>query len=46
MFHLFSQAGLTSTALGVASANSNACQFYERNGMKKTREFGEYRKIL
>ncbi len=46
MFHLFSKAGLTSAALGVASANSNACQFYERNGMEKTREFGEYRKIL
>jgi ribosomal protein S18 acetylase RimI-like enzyme len=46
MFYLFSQAGMKSTALGVASENSNACQFYIRNGMKKSREFVEYRNIL
>ena len=43
MFEVFSSAGLPSVALSVASANSNAFQFYERNGMKKTREFIEYR---
>jgi ribosomal protein S18 acetylase RimI-like enzyme len=46
MFWKFSQAGLSSAALGVASVNSNACQFYERNGMQKVREFIEYRKII
>lgn len=42
MFWLFSKAGLSNCALGVASANSNACQFYERNGMHKTRHFIEF----
>jgi len=42
MFWLFSEAGLSNCALGVASANSNACQFYERNGMHKTRQFTEF----
>lgn len=45
-FHVFTQKGLTSAALGVASVNQKAFQFYERCGMKKTREFIEYRKVL
>lgn len=43
MFHIYQQAGKKSVALGVASLNQNAFQFYERVGMKMTREFGEYR---
>ena len=43
-FHAFSQRGLTSAGLGVASVNQKACLFYERCGMSKTREFVEYRK--
>lgn len=46
MFYVFYHEGLPSVALGVASANSNAFQFYERNGMKKTRDFIEYRKLM
>jgi ribosomal protein S18 acetylase RimI-like enzyme len=42
MFWMFSQAGLSNCALGVASVNSNACQFYEHNGMHKTRHFIEF----
>jgi mycothiol synthase len=42
MFWKFAEAGLKNCALGVASANSNACQFYERNGMHKTRQFTEF----
>ena len=46
MFHVYQQKGKKSVALGVASVNQNACQFYERAGMKKTREFAEYRKEI
>ena len=42
MFGLFKQRGLTQAGLGVASANQNACAFYERCGMNRTREFREY----
>jgi len=42
MFWMFSHAGLGNCALGVASVNSNACQFYEHNGMHKTRHFIEF----
>jgi len=44
MFWMFFNAGLNNCALGMASANRNAGQFYEHNGMKKTREFIEYRR--
>ena len=46
MFHVYRQKGKKSVALGVASVNQNACNFYERVGMKKTREFAEYRKEI
>lgn len=41
-FWNFQQGGRNSAGLGVASVNQNACQFYERCGMKRTREFVEY----
>jgi mycothiol synthase len=43
MFDLFSQVGARNTALGVASKNENAVKFYERNGMRRVREFLEYK---
>lgn len=43
MFHVYQQKGKESVALGVASVNQNACDFYERVGMKRSREFAEYR---
>jgi ribosomal protein S18 acetylase RimI-like enzyme len=46
MFHVYQQIGKKSVALGVASVNQNACQFYERVGMRKVREFAEYRKEI
>lgn len=46
MFWAFSNIGMKSVGLSVASANENAFCFYERNGMKKTREFIEYRRTL
>ena len=46
MFHLFQQRGATSVALGVAAVNQKASQFYERSGMRRRREFIEYRKAL
>jgi len=46
MFWVFSNQGLKSVGLGVASANKTATRFYERNGMRKTREFIEYHKIV
>jgi len=46
MFHIFYSRGLPRVGLAVASTNNNACQFYERNGMKKAREFIEYRKEI
>lgn len=46
MFSVFSSHGLKSVGLGVASANKTAAQFYERNGMRKTREFIEYHKTV
>lgn len=45
-FHTFTQKGLTSAALGVASVNQKAFHFYERCGMRKTREFIQYRKVI
>lgn len=46
MFLLFQQRGAASVALGVAGINENAVQFYERNGMRRRREFIEYRRKL
>jgi ribosomal protein S18 acetylase RimI-like enzyme len=46
MFHFFYSKGLPRVGLAVASTNINACQFYERNGMRKTREHIEYCKDI
>jgi ribosomal protein S18 acetylase RimI-like enzyme len=46
MFNVYQLIGKKSVALGVASVNQNACQFYERVGMRKVREFAEYRKEI
>ena len=46
MFYLFQQRNAASVALGVASVNANAVNFYERNGMYRSREFIEYRREL
>lgn len=43
MFHLFQQRNAASVALGVASVNENAVNFYERCGMHRSREYIEYR---
>jgi mycothiol synthase len=44
MFYIFQQRNAASVALGVASVNANAINFYERSGMYRSREFIEYRK--
>lgn len=46
MFSLYSQRNIPRVALGVSSKNENACQFYERHGMYRSREFIEYQKNL
>lgn len=46
MFFVFQQRSAASVALGVAAVNESAVSFYERNGMRRSREFIEYRKIL
>jgi len=46
MFSIYSQRNVPRVALGVSSKNENACQFYERHGMYRSREFIEYRKRL
>lgn len=46
MFSIYSQRNVPRVALGVSSKNENACQFYERHGMYRSREFIEYRKNL
>jgi ribosomal protein S18 acetylase RimI-like enzyme len=43
VFSEFSKAGLMRVGLGVESVNKNACEFYERVGMYRSREFTEYR---
>ena len=43
VFNVYSQKGTTNVALGVAATNRNACEFYERSGMHRVREFVEYR---
>ena len=46
VFAVYSQRGRSNVALGVASVNATAYQFYERNGMNRKREFIEYRKAM
>jgi mycothiol synthase len=42
VFSVFSKKGLPTVALGVASTNKKASEFYERSGMVRTREFVQY----
>ncbi len=46
MFYLFLQRKAASVALGVASMNATAVNFYERNGMHRSRESIEHRREL
>lgn len=46
MFSIYRQKNIKRIALGVSSKNENACQFYERHGMYRSREFIEYRRNL
>jgi ribosomal protein S18 acetylase RimI-like enzyme len=46
MFSVFSQLNASGVGLAVSSLNEKACQFYERNGMRRSREIIEYRKQL
>jgi len=46
VFAVYSQRGRSNVALGVASVNGTAYQFYEHNGMRRKREFIEYHKVL
>lgn len=42
VFNLYSRKGIPTVALGVASTNRKACEFYERSGMYRSREFVQY----
>ena len=42
VFSIYYNKGIPTVALGVASENEIANRFYERNGMRRTREFVEY----
>ena len=46
MFTFYQSRGAVSVALGVASRNSKAGEFYERCGMHRSREFLEFHKEL
>lgn len=43
MFYVFQQRNSVNVGLGVAAVNESAVNFYERNGMYRSREFIEYR---